>query len=128
MAGRPDKEIVVCHFIDPTGDQVFPLFRAPVACTIEAAHACFTDAFNATDSVDTKLALYNGGTVGTAETVMSGTIGGTAGTPSWTALKMETFSISAGTLAAGEVVTLDYDETGANSPGSPLMIQLDIAY
>lgn len=126
---RPDKEIITYTVsLDPAADQIYPLFRAPVGCTVTGAYAAFTDSFNATDAAYLTLALYNGGTLGTAVTALSGTIGGTAGTPSWTGLTFETLSILAGALTVGEVVTLHYDETGANAPGLPLVVQLEIDY
>ena len=126
---RGDKEIVVVAIdTDAGADQYFPLFRAPVGCTVEAAYAIMTDAVNNTDANKLYLSLKNGGTAGTATTAMSGTLGGTAGTPSWTALKAEAFTISAGALAVGEVCTLLYDEEGTMAPGAPMVIQLQIDY
>lgn len=123
------KEIVVVAIdTDAAADQYFPLFRARAACTLAAAYAFQTDDVNQTDANYYKLALKNGGTAGTATTAMSGTIGGTAGTPGWTGLKPETFSITAGSLAAGEVVTLLYDEEGTITPGVPIVVQLELTY
>jgi hypothetical protein len=126
---RGDKETIVALIDDdPGADQYIPLFRAPVACTVEAAYVIMTDAVNNTDANKLYLSLKNGGTAGTATTDLAGTVGGTAGTPSWTALAPVTLTISAGSLTAGQIVTLHYDEEGTMAPGSPIFVQLEIDY
>ena len=126
---RTDRELVIVVVdTDAGGDQAFPLFRAPAACTVKSAYVFQTDDVNQTDANYYKLCLFNGGTAGTATTVLAGTIGGTAGTPGWTGLKAETFTVSAGSLTAGQVVVLHYDEEGTITPGVPIVVQLEVEY
>lgn len=125
----PDKQsIAVAIDTDPGAEQYIPIFRAPRACTVEAARAIVTDNVNQTDADSFSLDLVNGGTAGSGTTVMSGTIGGTAGTPGWTGLKPEVFSISSGALTTGQVVVLHYNEEGTIAVGVPILVQLEIDY
>lgn len=109
---------------DPAADDVIPVWRAPLAAEIKSAYWINQNAVAANGSVYFDVALYNGGTAGTATTLISGTIGGTAG---WTALLPVAFVVSAPNLAAGEVVTVKYNE---NTTGTftAAMVQLDVVY
>lgn len=109
---------------DPTdNDQVFPLFRAPVACEIREAYVAMTDAVAAHGTNWVKLSLMNGGAAGTATTAISSVAGGTAG---WSALLPVALTMSRDRLAAGEVLVLKYDENGTVTPGVPMLVQLKI--
>lgn len=63
-----------------------------------------------------QISLENGGTAGTAQTVISGTAGGTVG---WTAQTPKNVSITAGSgkLTAGQWLVANYAETGTPAPG-----------
>ncbi len=100
---------------DPAADDVMPLFRATQDGEIKSAYAIVTNNNNAADAGGFTLTLLNGGSIGTAVTAMSGTIGGTAGTPSWTGLTPESFIIADGTYSAGDVIVLGYDESSTDT-------------
>jgi hypothetical protein len=126
MFGYNDREFIsVFVDYDPAADDLIPLFRATQDCEVISAYAIITNNVNQTDSAYFTLAICNGGTAGTATTALSGTIGGTAGTPGWTGLKPEVLAISDGTVSAGELVTLSYDETSTATFGS-MLIQLEL--
>ena len=108
---------------DFAADQVVPLFRAPIACELREAYAIMTDAVAAHADNHIALKLMNGGTAGTATTVISGTIGGVGG---WTALLPVDFEVSTHKLTAGQVVVLNYDESGTVTPCIPMYVQLQV--
>ena len=110
---------------DPGADQVVPLFRAPVPCTVLSAYAFMTDAVAANGSNWIKLSLMNGGTAGTGTTSISGTAGGTAGWSALAAVAM-TPTADAAQLETGEVVVLKYDENGTVAPGVPFVAELEV--
>lgn len=122
MFGSQNKKSVVAFVdFDPAADDVIPLWIAPLACEIEAAKVIVTNAVNGSTANYFDLALLNGGSAGTATTQIGGTIGGTAG---WTALAPVPFTISNGAVAAGDVVTLKYNEEGTGTFAS-MLVQLD---
>ena len=117
-----ERHVVAYMDHDPAADDVLPVFRAAKDCEILRAYAIVTNAVAASTDNYFALNLLNGGSAGTATTAISGTIGGTAG---WTALLPVNFTVSQGTLTAGDVVTVNYDETGTGTFGS-MVIQLDV--
>ena len=122
MFGSQNKHSVVAFVdFDPAADDVIPLWIAPLACELEGAKVIVTNAVNGSTANYFDLALLNGGAAGTATTQIGGTIGGTAG---WTALAPVPFTISNGALAAGDVVTLKYNEEGSGTFAS-MLVQLD---
>jgi len=118
--------VVVTISEDPAADQVYPVWRAPAACEIKSAYATVVDDVAASTANYFKLKLLNGGAAGTATTAISDEIGGTAG---WTGLTPKTFTMTATgkNVAAGEMVVLNYDETGTGTFGA-LNVQLDVVY
>ena len=122
MFGSQNKQSVVFSVAyDPAADETYPLWRAPQACEIVAAYATVANDVAASTANYFTLALQNGGAAGTATTALAAAIGGTAG---WTGLTPKTFTVSEGTLAAGEVVTAAYDETGTGT-FTQVTVQLD---
>lgn len=111
---------------DPAADEVLPLWRAPAACEIKSAYATVVNDVAASTANYFTAQLLNGGAAGTASTAISDAIGGTAG---WTGLTPKAFTVTAAgkNLAAGDVVTLSYDETGTGTFGV-LNVQLDVQY
>lgn len=111
---------------DPAADDVLPVWRAPKAAEIKTAYWINSNAVAAHATNFFDLALYNGGAAGTAITLISGTVGGTAG---WTALLPVAFTMTATgkNVAAGDVVTLQYNEGGTGTFASG-MVQLDVVY
>lgn len=103
---------------DPAADDDLPVWVAPQ--TVEIVSAGYTKAndLNGSTANYFDLALYNGGTAGTALTLIAGTIGGTGG---WTALVPVAFTISNGTVTAGEVVKVRYNEEGTGTFGSGVL-------
>lgn len=103
---------------DPAADKDIPVFIAPKACEIVGAKATITTTLAASTANYFDLALYNGLTLGTALTAVAGTIGGTAG---WTAVTPVAFTITNGTLAAGDVLKVRYNEEGTGTFTSMLL-------
>jgi hypothetical protein len=122
MFGSQNKHSVVASIdFDPGADDVIPVFIAPLACEIESAKVVVTNVVNGSTANYFDLALLNGGSAGTATTQIGGTIGGTAG---WTALAPVAFTVSSGALAAGDIVTVKYNEEGTGTFAS-MIVQLD---
>lgn len=113
--------VVISLNYDPAADDDVALWRAPRACEVVGAYAILTNAVGADTANYFDLALYNGGAAGTGLTAMAGTIGGTGG---WTVGTPTPFTISEGTLAAGDTVLLRYNETGTGT-FTAMQIQLD---
>lgn len=111
---------------DPAADQTYPVWRAPLACEVRSAYATVVDDVAASTANYFTVQLLNGGSAGTATTTMTDAIGGT---PGWTGLTPKAFSLTAAQvqLAAGEVVTVKYDETGTATFGQ-MVVQLDVVY
>lgn len=132
MFGDNKKSVVVFMGWDPAADDDIPLWRAPERVTITGAYYGRVNALAAGTTNYFDMALYNGGTAGTALGVIAGTIGGTAteaggtgGTPSgYAALSSTAFTISDGDLDAGELVVLRYNEEG-NATIQGGFVQLD---
>mgnify|MGYP006969350254 CR=1 FL=1 len=113
MFGSQNKHSVVAFLdYDPAADDDIPVWRAPVAAEITGASFTTTNDLGGSTANYFDLALYNGGTAGTALTAIAGTVGGTIG---WTGLVPKTFTISNGTVAAGEVVKVRYNEEGTGT-------------
>lgn len=111
---------------DPAADEVLPLWRAPAACEIKSAYATVVNDVNASTANYFTVQLLNGGAAGTASAAISDAIGGTAG---WVGLTPKAFTMTAAgkNLAAGDVVTINYDETGTGT-FAVLNVQLDVQY
>lgn len=125
MFGDYNVETVTVPFThDPAADDVLPVWRAPQACEVTAAYARTANDVSGDTDNWFDVALQNGGTGGTGTTELAGTIGGTAG---WSALEEKAFTISEGTLAAGEHVNLKYNEEGTGTYGV-LVIGLEVKY
>lgn len=118
--------VIVFVDFDPAADDVIPAWRAPLAAEIKSAYWINSNAVAGDTANYFDLALYNGGANGTAVTLISGTIGGTAG---FTALLPVAFTMTATgkNVAAGDVVTLQYNEEGTGTFASG-MLQLDVVY
>lgn len=122
MFGGMNKKSVVCYIDhDPGADDDLPLWIAPDQCEITGAKVVIANDVNASTANYFNLALYNGGTAGTALTAVAGTIGGTAG---WTGLTPVAFTVSNGTVTAGELVKLRYNEEGTGTFAA-MTVQLD---
>ena len=107
-------------FIDYAADEDVGVFVAPDYITIKSAYVSVPNAIAAGTANLFDVALYNGGTAGTALTVVAGTIGGSVG---WDSLTPVAFTISNGVLRAGELLKVRYDETGtATIAGATLTV------
>lgn len=111
---------------DPAADATFPMWRAPAACEIKSAYATVIAAVNASTANYFTAQLLNGGAAGTSTTAISDAIGGT---PGWVALTPKAFTMTATgkNLAAGDVVTLKYNEEGTGTY-VVMQVQLDVQY
>lgn len=123
MFGALNSKLITAHIDwDPGADDDLPLFVATKACEIVSATVVVTNVVNGSTANYFDLALYNGGTAGTALTAVAGTIGGTAG---WSALTPTAFTITNGTVAAGEVVKARYNEEGTGT-FQAMVVQLEV--
>lgn len=104
--------------MDPTADARVILFKVPSGhtYTVESGVAAFSAASTADTANYIELSLENGGTAGTAQTLISGTAGGTAG---WVAQTPQALTVTAGAgdLTEGQHLVLRYNETGTVAPG-----------
>lgn len=118
--------VIVSISEDPAADQTYPVWRAPLAAEVRGAYATVVDDVASSTANYFTVQLLNGGAAGTATTTMTDAIGGT---PGWTGLTPKTFALTAAQvqLAAGEVVTLKYDETGTGT-FKQITVQLDVVY
>ncbi|HNB50341.1 MAG TPA: hypothetical protein PK530_00280 [Anaerolineales bacterium] len=116
MSNRPLT--ITLNITDPGADKRIPLLRVPEKenYTIERFDVVPDTTTAASTANWWKLSLENGGTAGTAQTVIGGTVGGTAG---WTANTPKTGTITAGSgrLTAGQWLNANYDENGTVAPG-----------
>ena len=115
------KSVVVSLDYDPAADDYVGIWRAPQTAEIVGAYAWTANDVAASGTNYFSVALVNGGTDGTATTAIAGAIGGT---PGWTGLTPKTFTITNGSVTAGQVVAINYDETGTGTFGQ-LCVQLD---
>lgn len=104
---------------DPGADKNPMLFRAPRGgAIIEKIEAVSAVTITAAAGTGIALTVYNGGTSGTAQTVVGSALGGAAGTTdTWTAQVPQAFSLSADVeLTEGQYLWAAYDETGTIAP------------
>lgn len=122
MFGGNTRYSVVAYIDnDPAADDVLPVWVAPLACEIVGAKAIVTNAVAGNTANYFDLALINAGAAGTATNQIGGTIGGTAG---WLALTPVPFTISNGTVSAGDLVAVKYNEEGTGTFVA-MAVQLD---
>lgn len=111
------RESVTVFFLDPGADEKLPIFVAPSdhSITIEKVTFVITATIAASVTKFVDLSCENGGTAGTATVNMGGTAGGTLG---WTDMVPQSLvpADGSGRLLAGEVLIVDYAETGAVAP------------
>lgn len=110
--------VLPVNITDPGADKRIHLFRVPddENYTIERFDVVADTTVAADGTNYWQLSLENGGTAGTAQTVIGGTVGGTAG---WTANtpKAGTITAGSGKLTAGQWLVANYDENGTVAPG-----------
>lgn len=104
---------------DLTADGTVPIFKVP-------ARNAKIEILEATATLDTTISAGVGTTVvlqlvdmGGAGTTLAGTVAsalGAAGTGDWTKNVPRAFTVSDGTLDAGDWLAVHYDETGAVAP------------
>jgi hypothetical protein len=120
--GRDIQYTVAVAISDFAGDKAFPIWRVPAEVTkieILEAWVCVdtTKAAGTVNGMD--VALFDGGSDASGTALLTNRLGGTGvgGTfPVWTANTPQSWTISEGTLDAGDYVVLDYDETGTDAP------------
>jgi hypothetical protein len=119
--------------VDPAGASAnYPIWRAPIACTING----FNMQSNKTQNAGTATVgqLVNFGTAGTAIKASGGTIsaslGGTAAASRLTAnVPARTTTMTNPYVAAGEYVTFAYAEEGAGwESGEWIRVQFDVVW
>lgn len=106
------KTLIVPFNYDPAADDDLFVFKAPQQLEIVSASFTCNNAVAADATNYFDVALYNGGTAGTATTAIAGTVGGTVG---WGALTPKDFTISNGTVTANQIVYLRYNENGTGT-------------
>jgi hypothetical protein len=115
------KKVSVC-IGDPGADKNITLLRCP-ADGIEITGIYVSDGVGVVGTAGTGFALtvYNGGTSGTAQTVVGSALGGTSTT--WTALLPKAMSLGDGTMTEGQYLWAAYDETGAVAQFITIMLE-----
>ena len=115
--------------VDPAGDKVYTVFRAPSYATIKRLTAQTSIAHNAGTAY--ALSLLNYGTAGTAVVsggTVSAVIGGTA-SPFAANVPATTATMPAPILEEGQYLVLNLDEQGAGwQAGEVLRVQIDVQY
>jgi len=124
MQGLAAFPVVVSYDYDPAADEVLPVWRAPKACRIDGAYVTVVNDVAADTANYFALTLKNGGTAGAGTTLIGSQKGGTAG---WTGLTPVSFGAAGEQLAAGDLVILDYDETGTGA-FAQMTVQLDVRF
>ena len=109
---------------DPAADDYLPIWRAERKAQIISAYAVIANDVAGNTANYFNLKLANGGAAGTAITAISDVIGGTVG---WTGLLPVEFTALVPELAAGDVVTLLYNEEGTGTFAA-MQIQLNVRY
>lgn len=113
MFGANNTQILTFYVdFDPAADDDIYLFKAPQQLEVVSASMAVNNALAGSTANYFDVALYNGGTAGTAVSVLAGTIGGTVG---WSALTPKDFTISNGTVTTDQIVYLRYNEEGTGT-------------
>lgn len=107
------KTFVFAH--DPAADEVFTLFRFPVAGQVISAYATNTDAIQASGSGTNNLALFLAKYSSATTPLVQGTLGSWSAAATWAvdvprAMTLTSFGSTA-LFSAGEWLRLAYDET-----------------
>lgn len=129
MFGYDNVHVVAVHIGDPGADRDINIFRAPCAAEVLSAYVVDNIGIVAGTANYFQVGLKNAGTAGTGTAAMATQVGGTAagGTaPAWTVNVAQTLTISDGTLAAGQWVQVDYDETGTCA--QEIVVVLNVVY
>lgn len=117
-------QMVVVSLNDPgADDQQVPIFRAPKACEIKSAYLGVQGAQDGTNASEIKLQKNDGSTVSD----LSDALGSTVLADRLAAGSMNAFTLSEGTLAAGDVVEVDYQLNGT-APEVNWIIVLEIVW
>lgn len=106
---------------DPGADKNITLFRAPGPCEITKLEVVSGVALTGGAGTQTGFTVYNGGTSGTAQTVVGSALGGTA--TNWTAQLPKAFSLGDGTMTEGQYLWAAYDEEGTVAPFVTFLIE-----
>lgn len=130
MFGANNVQSVILHIdVDPGGNDVYHVWRAPVGSTIQRVVAMTNKSQNAGTAI--AIALHNYGTAGTAIKSSGGTVGGALGGTA-VASRLTADVPAASTsftnpyVAAGEYVRLALTEEGAGwQSGEILTVQVD---
>lgn len=106
---------------DPAGDKSLPVWQVPSAVTkieILEAEVLSDTALSAGTVNGRAISLLNGGTAGDGTDTIAAAVGtATGGThAAWTANTPKAFTISEGTMTAGQWLVVKYDETGTDAP------------
>ncbi len=129
MFGYDNVKVATVIISDPGADNYFKLLRVPArTAKIEILEAWAESDTTITlgNGTGIALTLYNYGTTGTSVVTngtLSSTLGGT--TVTWTAITPKNFTISEGTMTAGQYLVVKYDETGTIAPKN---ITVSVAY
>lgn len=113
MFGSYQTQILTAYIDhDPAADDQLYIFKAPQKLEIVSASFACNNAVAADGTNYFSVQLKNAGTAFTGTANITDSVGGTAG---WSALTPKDFTVSNGTVAANEVVYLNYDENGTGT-------------
>ena len=116
-----NPRVVVCPVTDFAADGTAIIWRAPVentaGVTIKNAVVVADTALNAGTANGREIRLLNGGTAGTSANAITPYVGtATSGTyAAWVAQTPKSFTLGTATLASGEYLAVEYNETGTDS-------------
>lgn len=116
MFGADNIQTVSWVINDPaaTNKQIF-LMRAPVALEITGARAIAQNAGGAGTASSYALHIYSTASTPALAGTVAAAVGGTASATRFAAGVPQTYTISEGTLAAGQWLVCQYDETNDNT-------------
>ncbi len=113
------KQVIVSLDYDPAADDTIPVWIPYQAAEILSASATVANDVAADATNRFAVSLQNGGTDGTGTDAIAAAVGGAGG---WTGNTPKPFTISEGTVDAGEVIQVVYDENGTGTFGQLLVV------
>ena len=106
---------VTANWLADMGNETHAMWKAPFAGEVIDLWAVAGAAVTQDGTVGLSIILQNGGAVGTATTAI-GTVGGGTTDAGWVADTVRAGTLGVATFAAGDVLAIQYDETGTYNP------------
>jgi hypothetical protein len=106
---------VTVNLTGDIADETYSVWKAPFAGEVIDLWAVVGATLTAGNGTGLAVVLQNGGQVGTATTAL-GTVGSGTADTRWVVDKVVAGSVGVATFAAGDVLAIQYDETGTYNP------------